>query len=308
MRQIWFGNVAHAQWVPCPLTGMTRQREKRSTELALDNGGLVIDNSYANHSFYEIDLPIGPSAGYNGIEAFPAFDSGEWGTDFLRFVDPVRQSENLFTENWASPGLAELGWKGVYDSTASPTFGNVAAAATSSYQKPLRNCTFSWTATAANALPVQRASTFTFLIPPTMTAWIGASGSATGTAVVQVQPINLDGSLAAVVNVTLSAETAAPALSASFSGATYKAIKVYVTATATGASSITLNSMWAQILLTGQTPILNRHIPGKGHAGLRFRGTARVETYRVVQQGATAAAQALVGASIVLAEVEPWTP
>lgn len=291
--QMWFGNVAHAQWVPHPSSGMIRGHEGYSEELAFANGGLWIERSAGSHAVYEMSFPVSDSSLYEGIEAFERFASGEWGTDYIRFVDPMQADVNLLTAQWASPGLIEAGWKGIHGGT--PTFSDTS---TNTYHKPPRKAVYAVTVTA-NAVPTTQNSVFTILIPPTYQLNFGASGTKTGDAVLRIQPINLDGTLASVADVTMTSDSAAPAFSNTFSGATYKAVRIYVTRTTSNASTITLTSMWAQVTLIGVAGTISRHIPGKGHSGLRFRGTGRAETYLLGRNH-------LTGASISFAEVEPW--
>jgi len=293
-RQMWFGNETHAQWVPLPAVGMTRGREGYAEEIALDGGGLHLSRTAQSAAVYEANFPVRDSSEYEGIEAFDRFQDGEYGDEPVRFIDMMQADQNLFSAGWASPGLAEQGWEPIYDTV--PTFSDTGA---NSYTKPPRKAVYSVTS-AADALPTRANSTFTLLVPPTQTIHIGGSGAVTGTAVLRIQPVNLDGSLATVVDVTLTSDATAPAFSATFSGATYKSIRVYVTRTSTATSTITLTALWAQCAKTGTTPSILRHIPGKGHTGLGFRGASRVESYE------NANGHKVVGASIVLGEVEAW--
>lgn len=292
-KKIWFGNVSHAQWVPAPATGMTKSVEGYSEEIDFDNGGVWVARSKAGHTVYEINLPTQDSSEYDGIEAYQRFAEGEYGSDFLRFVDPMRSDENILSPSWASPGLAAEGHKPIYDTI--PTF---TATGANSYGKPSQKAVYGVTG-ASNAVPAGQNSVFTLLIPPTHTLHFGASGSTTGTAVLRVQPINTNGTLASVVDITMTSDASAPAFSNTFSGATYKAVRIYVTRTSAAASTLTATAMWARVVLTGTTPTITRHIPGKGHSGLAFRGSARVEVYTMVYGKK-------VGASLELIEVEPW--
>lgn len=302
MKVMWFGNVAHAQWVPCPLAGMTRTFEGVTNEFVADNGGLWIDDSAADHAVYAMEFPMVDN-GYEGIEAFTRFKNGSYGTvkrlgrdGYLRFIDPMRMDDNLFSQVWGEPAITEgSDWKAIYDTV--PTYSNVSS---NSWHMPLRKATYSVTS-ATNALPTKANSVFTLLIPEGHVIWLGAAGAATGTAVLRVQPINLDGSLAAVQDITLAADTAQPALSKSFSGATYKAVRIYITRTSSATSTITLASLWAQCRAIGITPVMSRHIPGLGASGGKFRDSSRVQVYGKVSSK-------MVGASLVLAEVEPWAP
>jgi hypothetical protein len=126
-------------------------------------------------------------------------------------------------------------------------------------------------------------------IPPGYTLWLGASGSATGTAVVRVHAFNAPGDPAAPANsstLTLLSATAAQKLNASFSGSSYQYVKVFLQRTTAVASTITLAGMMAQLWPTGVTPALSttggNFILGRGHRGLKFAGPTTVESYVIV--------------------------
>lgn len=491
--QMWFGNVNHAQWVPHPQVGMTRNHEGYSETIQFDNGGRYVQRTAASSLGYEMNFPVGDATLYAGIEAFERFASGEYGPDYLHFVDPMWADQNLMPESWASPGLAEQGWKPIYDSD--PVFSDVG---TNAYNKPLRNATYTIT-TDPNTQPTGQNSVCTLLIPPTHTFSFGACGSVSGTAVLRAEAfyiinrVNLspnpssesgvtnmasgatgsggthalsivgtspasgtdvsrctwstastvttsgtdlivglgvdtgvnantlgivaglaytasfyarssvaqkihaqiqwfagvtangtsngvdvtlvagttnwarisvvnaiapagstgfrldvdlgasaiimpaastmdidavmmeqsatlgtyfDGDIPGsiwsdtfedsasiltsnIIDAILGADSAAPLLTVGFDGAIYDHVQIYLTSSLDPSPSITLTAMWAQILPTGQTPVITRHLPGHGHMGLMWDGQPRTETYQL-------GSRHLIGASMSLAEVEPW--
>lgn len=304
--QLYFGNVAHAQWVPMPRTGMIRRMEGNTSEIALDNGGLWIDDSAGEHAVYEMEFPVADK-GYEGIEAFERFKRGDWGrverlgrAGYLRFVDPVYADRNLFAPSWGTPGsIEDSGWKPLYDTA--PAFMDVTDNA---YEVPLRAAIYSITG-EADAEPVKANSVHTFIIPPTHTLHLGATGLVTGDAQVSVVPVLLDGSDDTVVALTPSPLADAPDFPVMIAGSSYRAARVFLTRTDDTDSTVILAALRAQVLPTGVTPVTVRHFPGYGHMGCRFRASSRVDTYiRKTRAGA----EALIGASLVLAEVESWRP
>jgi hypothetical protein len=296
--QIWFGNVNYAQWVPAPATGMERVRRGYTESIDFTNGGRWVENSYATNLEYSMDFPVQDSSNWEGIEAFQRYASGQYGTDYVRFVDPMAQNQNVFSETWSAPGMSELGAKRIYDEVPTSYVATTAANVTL-YGWPPRYPQFTLTG-AAGAVPTGQNSVFTLLIPTGYTLHMRATGSATGTGVVQVQPINIDRTLATPANLTMVASATAPSFPNTFSGATYRAVRVYLTRTTAVASTISLIAMNAQIIPTGTSPAsTGRFIPGKGHSGLKFIGDAYPERYVMANRD-------LLGASIKLAEVEPW--
>lgn len=158
-----------------------------------------------------------------------------------------------------------------------------------SYNLPARQANFNLI-TATSAYP-DAALTYGDIpyalipIPPGYTLWLGACGSATGTAVVRVHAFNAPGNPASPANsstLTLLSSTGAVRLNASYSGASYQYVKVFLQRTSTVDSTITLSSMMAQLWPTGVTPPLatsGSFIEGKGHRGLKFADDAVVESY-----------------------------
>lgn len=459
--QMWFGNVNHAQWVPHPQVGMTRTHTGYSEVIQFDNGGRYVTRTAASSLGYEMNFPVGDATQYLGLEAFERFASGEYGTDYLHFIDPMWADQNIMPEGWASPGLCEQGWKPIYDSA--PT--NFSDVATNAYTKPLRSATYTID-TDPNEQPIGQNAVCTFLIPPTNTLWFGACGTVSGTAVLRAEAFyitprvnlvlnpsfeidltawavaaggasvrstvqhqsdtaslqftantttitntNVSTTVTTVIGQTytascyvlnktgarsakmtanavssstvvlsgswqrlsvtftasststsvvvlftntgavsdafyldavmvelgatlggyfdgdstaggqavwsglagnstsiarstpfdtaLSAESAAPSLTSSFDGAVYDEVQIYIATTLDPTPTITLTAMWAQCLVTGQSPVITRHLPGHGHMGLMWDGNPRIETYQL-------GSRHLVGASMSLIEVEPW--
>jgi hypothetical protein len=159
-----------------------------------------------------------------------------------------------------------------------------------SYNLPARQATF----TIVNTLNAYPNPDMTFgevpyaliPIPPGYTLWLGASGSATGTAVVRVHAFNSPGNPDSPANsstLTLLSSTGAVRLNASFSGSSYQYVKVFLQRTSTVTSTITLSAMMAQLWPTGVTPVLSTSggsfIAGRGHRGLKFADNANVESY-----------------------------
>jgi hypothetical protein len=231
---------------------------------------------------------------------------------------PVSNSFEVRLWNGAEPGQGDVWWddlivlSGTY--TGSYFDGDTidtsqvvyswtgtanASTSTAQYQysmtgQPSRTATYSIT-TAANTPSTGANHKFTVPIPPTHTLWLGASGTRTGTAVVQVRPIFPNGTYGPRSNLTLLSPTGSTRLNASFSGVTYQAVEVYLTRTDGSASTITLSSIMAQLWRTGITPTLTGdHIPGEGHTGLEFADDANAETYVYIDPPRKALATTLV--------------
>lgn len=284
-RKMFFGNTVHAQWVPCPATGMRRTRQGWSEKLEFENGGAWIEESAAWHTVYEMEFPVADSSEYDGIEAFARFASREYGSDFLRFVDPMQMELNVFTPVWAAPGLIEEGWKNFGGSQ--PVFSDTDPSLVA-VGYPTRHPT--WEITAPDT--EFQGKTFTLLLPPGYDLLIG--GQWEGFLAAQYP----DGTF-----VDLTADASPLGWAATFNQATVGGH--YVRIGLRGVDELeadpftTIVGLFAQYAPTGATPAPSRFRPGGGHAGLRFRGKALPETYVMKQNH-------LTGMSAELVEVEPW--
>lgn len=289
-NRMWMGSpTKHMQWVPCPSidSGITRNRYVE--RLQFQNGGGDVARSSAYQMEYNFNLS-GPAHELEGIDAFNKFASGFYGNNFIYISHPAMFETNLFSAAWASPGIIEMGWPNIYSNA--PTFGSTPS---NNYNHPLRAAVFNVT-TAAN-VPTKK---FTIPIPPGHTLNIGASGIATGTAVVQVRPVNPNRTYASTSNLTLLDYASSTRMNATFNGDTYTAVEVYITRTDSSASTITLFSMMAQLYKNGTTPSLpTSHIPGQGSTGMMFADNAIVETYSYMYPPRK-------GISTTLVEVEAW--
>lgn len=285
---MWFGNDTHQQWVPCPVQGMMKNRERYSVSMKFENGGGDVVSTSAYQTTFDLGFPSGPANEYEGIEAFARYVSGEYGTGYVRFTDPIYASGNYFSTRYAAPGLIELGWPNWGAST--PSYSNTTA---NVYNYPSRKAT--WTLTsAANA---QSGDAYTFLVPPTYYFHIGATGSATGTAQIVFQPVG-----GAVTSITPVGDTTMPTYTDTYAGgSTGAVVKVFMRRTSTASSTLTLTALRAAITDSSTPPAPGRHMPGEGHEGLAFAGEDPIPVeYRygptkLVAMGGTR-----------LEEVEPW--
>jgi hypothetical protein len=290
-NQMWMGNpLTHMQWVPCPNIDSVITRNRYVERMKFQNGGGDVARSSQYQTEYNLNL-TGPANELEGIDAFNRFASGFYGDGYIYVAHPALFESNLFSAQWSSPGLIEEGWKNIYPTTT-PTFANTAS---NTRSQPIRSAT--WSVTSAVNTPVYK---FTIPIPAGYTLNLGASGSRTGTAVVQVLPILIGGAVAATSNLTLLDATAATRMNATFSGGTYWGVDVYITRTSTATSTITLTSLMAQLYKSSASPTLpTSHIMGQGASGMMFADDAIVENYSYMFPPRK-------GISTTLVEVEAW--
>jgi hypothetical protein len=294
---IWFGIPGvKMQWCPAPLAGAEASNANFVESIAFENGGADVSRSKQYRKEYNFAF-TGLSQELDGIGVYNKYASGFYGDGLFQFADPYAFETNLFPAGWASPGLIEQGWENIFNLT--PTFS---ATSTNAYNQPVRKATWA-VQINANTVPPLAHSVLYIPIPPTHTLHIGASGTATGSAVLRVRPVNTDNTLDTAVDLTLLADTSATRMNATFAGSSYQAVKIYITRSSSSlspASTITLTSMMARLVETGRSLTLTGdHAPGEGHTGLEFADDARVETYTYMYPPRK-------GLSTTLVEVGAW--
>jgi len=287
---MWFGTLEKMQYIPCALSELSVGDNGYSERLDYVNGGAGVVRSYASARQFDFTWSGTPTE----INPIRHYQQGVYGTAPYYTVDPMTWHYNMLTPNWASPRLLEVGdWPNFGGLT--PTFADTPSNA---YSQPARTATWSVTST----INTPAGKTLILPIPPDKTLHVGFSGSATGTAVIQVIPVNTDGTFAVAQNFTLLSNTASTRLNTTFNGATFRAVKIYVARTSTVTSTISLTSGMAQLWDTGVSPTLTgNHIPGDGYGGLDFTSGIQESWYQAAGVGLERK-----GASVTMVEVEPW--
>jgi hypothetical protein len=169
---------------------MTKSNEGYVEDIQFENGGQWIERSKATHVSFNMDFPVQDSSTAVGLEGYQRYADGEYGDGYMYFVDPMAQDQNLFSPNWAAPGLSEQGWKRIYDTT--PSYSDTA---TNTFAKPTRKATYNITSATAGALPAAANGVFTFIVPNDCTLYLGGSGALTGNAVLRAQAYDVGSGL-----------------------------------------------------------------------------------------------------------------
>lgn len=141
----------------------------------------------------------------------------------------------------------------------------------------------------------------TLLIPEDRDLYLGFTGTASAGAALRMQTITRDGAYGPLTDLTMLNPAGSTRLNTKVSGASYRAVQVYMTPTAAGGGTVTLVSGKAVYALPTETPALTGgHLPGEGHTGLRFDGTPTM-TYIQAARG-----RALVSTAAKFTEIEAW--
>jgi len=292
MNKIWFGNERLFQWAPCPLAGLTVKNSVYTEGFVKQNGGLVRTRSPRYSKVYNMTFS-GLTHEVDGINVYNKYASGVYavdptgsGTSYNRrlgkvyFADPYAFETNLFSAEWAAPGLGALGWTPVSSSVSSFLYTNPP------YNQPHVQGLII-VDSASGATPTSDASMPYIIIPipPTHTLHLGARGAvSSGAPVIRVEKYSssaVPGTPTATSDLTLISPASSTKLNATVSGASYAYAKIFFTRTSASFAQINVLSMLAQLWPTGVTPLLTGDwYPGEGNKGLRFADDGTVEDYR----------------------------
>ena len=262
-----------------PDAGMSASQVFQSEQLNFENGGAdIYQYSNAYHMEYSFEYGLYEAAGSGGLNNYAAFASGYYGTPIVYFADPMFYDVNLFPPNFSAPALAEQGWKSIGHKLP-VTYSNTVS---NTVSQPLRTATIDVSTLASGTLPQASGySNFILPVPPGMTAWVGVSGSATGTGAVRIESwLNGASSPAASSYATLISPTSTTRLNTSVSGSSANYLRIGVSSTGSGSGTISITSMMIQLWPTGVTPVTTGSFQlGEGNNGCKFSSDAREEKY-----------------------------
>lgn len=309
-KQWYFGRVGYTptavttcnmRYIAAPDTGLSATRTGYAESISFENGGAGVVRSNAAARTFDCDFAVSEASGQSGLDVYSDYAQGLYGSAPIYVADPMNYNYNLFPPNWASPMLTGQGWKPIHssDPTAYP------ATPANAFGLPIQGATYNIT-TAINTIPTGGRASIFIPIPNDMTLVLGATGVATGTAVVQIAPVTNAGAFGTKTNMTLNATSSATRLGLSVGGSIFAGVIVYLTRTSTAASTLTLYSMMAQLYYTGNTaPTPSQHLSGEGQAGMEFSTEAIPETYTKVDNMGNVTTR-LKGMSFAITEVTPW--
>ena len=269
------GFIAQA---PAPKTGMTATPTGYQESNEWLNGGISVIESGAKHLTYTMNFS-GDGSLPAGVDVFRQLASKLYGNGNIYFSDPMEYDTNLLPPPWATPHLAEHGWKDPFVGTG--VFSNLTPTATVPYR---RQMTYTLTNTTT-VQPTHPSKNTVILIPPTHKLMLGFKGTATLTGKIRVQPILIGGALAPTVDLTLLSKTDNVLMNTTFDGATYQAVEIFALATTPNdGSTLNIVAGTARLYPRLSSPVLTGvHVSGHGNTGCRFADNAIPETYVMVR-------------------------
>jgi hypothetical protein len=291
---IYFGNLRTAGFVYAP-TNVDADPIGSIDGFGYGNGGAFLSQSAGTHRKFGMKWN---TAQMDDLQFLFNYRNGLAGTGLLYWVDIYASYYNALAPHWAAPFLTANGWPSLYGADNIPV--QVAATSTANNQ-PIYSAKYTISG-AASAIPDRGQ---VLLIPPTHQLSIGFSGSATNGGVVRVQPYNLNGTLAATQDLTLLSASGTTRLNKTFSGATYSAIKIYLTSTISGTATVTLDSGDAVYTpLTGTPVLTGNHKEGRGHTGFKFASDPTL-SYNFFDDGGVVPRR-YVSAAVTFEEIGGW--
>lgn len=282
-NRMWFGTRAHMQWILAPQINYEAGKRGFAATATYINGGAFVRRSSTAAKGYNFTWTL---KNRDEVRAINDYADGVFGTEAIFFLEPFAMDKNLLPQFWAVPALANgdapmLAGEFEEDRPALlPTPSN-----TLGY--PVNTAVYSL---AADSL----LSSVWIPCPPGYSLWVGAHGTATGTAGVKVTPTSGASSVGAVLPVPLQAVTSSTRVNTRVDGNSFNGGLISLT----GVGTLNLSGLMAQVLPTGKTPATGGFISGQGHSGCSFVEEPVLTNYSVGIDRA--------GLSANLVETEGW--
>jgi hypothetical protein len=286
ISKMWMCTGPQGAWVPCPTSPLTRTKVGNKVETLLMNGGTYVNDVGGNHLKFE----MGWLGTIPDLQPIKDMYDGIYGPGPFYFIDPTNQL-NALPPHWAAPSLSGTQQWPTLVKGVVPVYGTTTIS--SIYTPPPLQATYTFN----NPVPVFDTSTprLTLPIPPTQNLNFRVWGQRTGTAVIRANTYNR-------ASGALSTTDIAPlptGITASFSGATYSHVELWLTKTTTTASALVLGAMLATV--STSTTTASVWSGGQGHTGVKFQSELSESVYRAWGAGWTLASATMV-------EVGTWLP
>jgi hypothetical protein len=264
------------KWVPYPqVDGTSFTKGGWNSLLEYKNGGARVSSSRSGYQSYTFGW-LGSRDDLRFIKdlASGLYDNSD-ATDLIYFLDAQAADKNLLSPVWASPAVAASDGLTLFPGQV-PSLVQTPANA---LDYPARSAVYT----------TNTASSSTFIpIPPGYTAWVGAHGSATGSAGILVTTTQGLTS-GAQTKLTMLSVTDVTRVNASFDSTVCDGILIsYTNGGSSSTDTLTVSGMMVQVLPSGTTPTQGGFISGQGHSGCQFVGAPQETPYMFDRIGITA--------------------
>lgn len=287
MAKIWFGNELSARYVVAPKSGLDAPGVGYSDVVQLNNGGAFVNQSSATHREFDMSWAAATTRELSFLNNYYA---GLNGPGYLYWVDPF--ADNALPPHWSAPMLTLGDWPSIVSPSVRPS---PVDSPPNSYGLPYRGAQFFPTGLIHN----EPSRSTTLLIPRDKALHIGFTGYQNG-ATVRVRPQFLDGTWDEGVDLDIIRPEYAEQTNATFSGAQYRLVKLFVTPTEVGGQCTIIAGRAVYTGITSFAPLASEFIMGTGHTGLRFK---EAPTLAYLQ---SARNRNMVTAAASFVEVEAW--
>lgn len=264
--RMYFGNRNYMQWVRAPGINYDASKRGYAASATFLNGGAFIKRSATAAKGYNFTWTL---KSRDEIRAINDYADGVFGDGPIYFLEPFAMDKNLLPQFWAVPALGAIDAPlivGEYDEdrpTVLPTTPN-----TGGY--PFNTAIFNLTAQS-------KLATVWIPCPPGYNLWIGAHGTATGTAGVQAIPTTGPTSVGAAVPVPLLSVLSTTRVNTAIDGNVYGGALISLT----GVGTLNLSGMMAQVLPKAASPAAGGFISGQGNSGCSFVEEPTLTNYSV---------------------------
>lgn len=282
-NQMYFGNRNYMQWVAAPQINYEASKRGYAATATYLNGGAMVQRSATAAKGYVFTWNL---KSRDEIRPINDYADNVFGPGPIYFLEPFAMDKNLLPQYWATPALAAIDAPllvGVYDEdrpSVLPTTPN-----TNGY--PYLTATYNLTADSV-------LHDVWIPIPPGYSLWVGAHGTATGTAGVSLTPTTGPRTAAGAVGVPLLSVSSTTRVNTQITGNSYTGAFISLN----GVGTINLSGLMAQVLPNDTAPQPGGFISGQGHSGCSFIEEPTLTNYSVGIDK--------VGISANLIETEGW--
>lgn len=264
--KIYFGNATIQKWIKAPNSGMEAGMFGYSSKSDFLNGGSSVRRSKRTHREFALSWTgqlnaVDPA---QNIRPIKDFYDGLFGAGPYYWIDPFAASGNLLAPEWASPMLAESGWKKL-SNTITPTY----TAQTYANGYPIKYATY--------ALPAGHADTkkYVVIIPDGYKLLFGwhstAAGKVSGTdGGIKITKYNRTTGGATDVSPASIAAGGTTRTNTTVDGASFSKVEISLHNGAGSSKNVAIVGMIAQLVPNSASASTGEFISGSGTNGLEF--------------------------------------
>jgi hypothetical protein len=258
---VYFGNSSYQTWVKAPASGMDAGSAGYSEVVEFLNGGASVRRSQQTHRNFDMSWTGSMNSGVidSDLHVIKDFYDGIYGDGPFYWNDPFAVNQNILPPNWAAPMLSEKGWSKLTN-TLTPTY----TTATVSNAYPTKYVTYTstgaYTGTEKLVIIIPTGYTLNF-------GWHGpAAGSSTGIRIIPY--LRSTGAADTALNPTKITAGGTTRTNTTVSGTTYSRVEILVATS--GAATVNITAMIAQVLKNGASVATGGFISGRGTNALEF--------------------------------------